>query len=56
MKKKTFDCVELQDKAGERIHDEQKGMTFEERVAYWKERNRRFLEEIAQAKAKRKTA
>ena len=56
MKKKKFDCVEMQDKAGEQIHEETKNMTLEERLAYWKEKDRLLLERREQLRAKRKTA
>ena len=56
MKKKTFDCVEMQDKAGAEIYEETKDMTFEEQLAYWKEQDRLLVERREQARAKRQTA
>ena len=37
--KKTFDCVEMMHEGGARIHEELKGMTREEKVAYWRARD-----------------
>jgi hypothetical protein len=45
MKTKIFDCVEMQHRGGQRIHEATKNMTFEQKVAYWQERNRQFREE-----------
>jgi hypothetical protein len=45
MKTKTFDCVEMQHRGALRIHETTKDMTFEQKVAYWRERDRRFKEE-----------
>jgi len=44
MAKKRFDCVELQHKGGDRIYEATKGMTHEQLLAWWEERNRRFRE------------
>ena len=38
-KNKDFDCVEMQDREALRIHEELKGKTREEQLAYWRERN-----------------
>lgn len=35
-KNKDFDCVEMQDRAALRIHEELKGKTREEQLAYWR--------------------
>ena len=48
MKTKTFDCVEMQHRGAERIHEATKDMTFEQKVAYWRERSRQFREEQEQ--------
>jgi hypothetical protein len=45
MKTKTFDCVEMQHRGAVRIHEATKGMTLEQKVAYWRERSRQFREE-----------
>lgn len=37
--KKSFDCVKMKHKAGLRIHDELKGKTREEQLAYWKHKD-----------------
>lgn len=39
-KNKEFDCVEMQDRAALRIHETLKGMTREEELAYWRERDK----------------
>ena len=39
MKTKTFDCVEMKRKAAIRIHEQLKGMSLEEKVAYWQKRH-----------------
>ncbi len=38
MKKKDFDCVEMQDRAALRIHETLKGLTREQELAYWRQR------------------
>ncbi len=38
-KKKAFDCVEMKHEGGLRIHEALKGMTREEKMAYWRERD-----------------
>ncbi len=43
--KKSFDCVEMKRRGAQRIHEIIKDMTFEEKVAYWRERSRQFREE-----------
>ena len=45
MKTKTFDCVEMKRRGSQRIHEAIKDMTFEQKVAYWRDRSRRFREE-----------
>lgn len=37
--KKSFDCVEMMHEAALRIHEELKGKTREEQLAYWRLRN-----------------
>jgi hypothetical protein len=44
-KTKTFDCVEMKRRGSLRIYETTKDMTFEEEVAYWRERSRLFREE-----------
>jgi len=41
MKKRNneFDCVEMMHEGGLRIHEELKGKTREEQLAYWRARN-----------------
>ena len=38
-KRKDFDCVEMMHEGGLRIHEELKGKTREEKLAYWRERD-----------------
>jgi hypothetical protein len=45
MKTKTFDCVEMKRQGSQRIYEAVKDMTFEQEVAYWRERSRQFREE-----------
>jgi hypothetical protein len=56
MKKKAFECVELQHEAGEKIMEKMRGMSIEEQVAYWKERPRLLREERAASRKARKRA
>jgi len=49
--KKTFDCVELQHRAGERVFRYLAGMTGEENDAYWRERRRLLREHQAELRA-----
>ena len=43
MKTKEFDCVEMKRRGAERIYQEVKDLSFEEKVAYWERANQRFL-------------
>jgi hypothetical protein len=45
MKTKTFDCIEMKRRGSQRIYEAIKDMTFEQKVAYWRERSRQFREE-----------
>ncbi len=54
MKTKTFDCVEMQHRGAQRIHEATKNMTLEQKVAYWQERDRLFREEQERLAAKRR--
>jgi len=54
--KRKFDCVEMQDKAGEEIYEEIKDMTLEEELAYWREKSRLFAQEPSRPPSKRQTA
>jgi hypothetical protein len=51
MGQKRFGGVELQHKGGDRIYEATKGMTREELLAWWEERNRRFQEGRAARRA-----
>ena len=44
---KTFDCVEMKRVGTLRTYEKIKGMTLEQKVAYWRERNRLFHERRA---------
>ncbi len=44
-KTKTFDCVEMKRLGSQRIYEKIKDMTFEQKVAYWRQRSRLFREE-----------
>ena len=56
MKKKSFDCVEMQHQAADQIHEETKHMTREGRLAYWREASREFEEKVRRLRAERKSA
>lgn len=56
MAKKTFDCVDFQHTAGEKVMRKLESMTPEERAAYYARRRQEFLEMQRQARAKRETA
>jgi hypothetical protein len=56
MAKKRFDCVEQQHRGGERVYEATKGMTREERLAWWQERNREFLAAREARRAEREKA
>ena len=43
MKTKTFDCIEMKRKAAERIYEETKDFTLEQRIAYWQQKSDAFL-------------
>ena len=36
---KAFDCIEMKRRSSERIHERLKGLTIEERVAFWRKKN-----------------
>ena len=38
-KAKTFDCVEMKDRAAAKIRERLKGMSVDEQIAYWKRRS-----------------
>jgi len=43
MKTKTFDCVEMKRRDGQRVHERLKDMTVEQQVEYWRRRSEEFL-------------
>ncbi len=52
-RKKAFDCVELQHRAGEAIYEKTKDMTREEELAYWAERSAELRREQEELQRKR---
>jgi hypothetical protein len=44
MKIKTFDCVEMKRGAAQRIHEELKGLSLQEKVDYWRHRSQQLRE------------
>ncbi len=58
MRKKSFDCVELQHRGGERLMAELEGMTIEERVEYFRKHTQalRELQQRLRAKAEEPVA
>ncbi len=45
MKTKTFDCVEMKRRAAERIYQETKDLTLEQKTEYWQRRSEEFRRE-----------
>lgn len=56
MKTKTFDCIEMKRRGSQRIYETIKDMTFEQKVAYWREQSRQFREEQDRIGARAATA
>ena len=57
MRKKKFDCVEMQHQAQDQIYEETKHMTREELLAYWQQADREFVEKRRRLQApQRKSA
>ena len=52
MKTKTFDCVEMKRRGALRIHEITKDMTFEQKVAYLRDRSQQFRTEQERLAAK----
>ena len=42
MRKKTFDCVEMQHRAGDRLRKLTAGMTLEEELDFWRREAEKF--------------
>jgi hypothetical protein len=53
MKRKTFDCVELQHRGGERVQAKIAGMTREEELAFWAERTEALRQRLLAIRAER---
>ncbi len=45
MKTKTFDCVQMKRKAAARMHEQTRGLTLEQKIEYWRQRNEEFRAE-----------
>ena len=56
MKTKTFDCVEMKRQGSARLHEETKGLSFEEKVAFWEKKNRDFEVKVALRRAAKAAA
>ncbi len=52
---KTFDCVEMKRKAALRIHEQLKGKSREEKIAYWQKRHQEIQKECEEMKNSPKT-
>lgn len=50
MKTKTFDCVEMKRKAAQRINEETKDFSLDQRIAYWQKKSDEFLEKQKERK------
>ena len=50
---KPFDCVEMKRKAQEILYEKFKGLSSEEKLRYWQEREKEFKKEIEVAKAQK---
>lgn len=42
MRKKSFDCVEMQHQAGDRLREQTAGMTLEEELDFWRREAEKF--------------
>ena len=52
MKSKTFDCVEMKRKGSRKVYEAVNGMSLDQEIEYWRQRN----EEMHRWLEKRKTA
>jgi hypothetical protein len=55
-KKKEFGCVEMMHKAAQAVQAVTDPMTFEEKVAYWKQQSREFRKEMSARRKIRKSS
>jgi len=55
MTTKTFDCVEMKRQGAERLQEKLAGMTRDERLAYWAERNEQFKAKCAKRREERES-
>ena len=53
-KAKSFDCVEMMHQAAQAVQSVTAKMTFQEKVAYWREQSREFRREMAGRRKTRK--
>jgi len=51
MKTKTFDCVEMNRAAAERIHGALKNMKPDEKLEYWRKRSQELRREVERSRA-----
>ena len=56
MRKKTFDCVEMQHRGGDHVRRLTASMTLEEELAFWRRETETFRKEQAEAKARLENA
>jgi len=50
MKTKTFDCVEMKHKAGQRIYRRLKGKSVEEQIEFWRKIEEKYRRREAKAR------
>ena len=57
MKTKTFDAVDMKRRGAERIYDETKGMTIEQELEYWRQRDEelRQHQELVRSKVSKRS-
>lgn len=48
MKTKTFDCVKMKHRGGDRIYEQIKGLTLDQKIEYWKRRSQEVRREQEQ--------
>ena len=56
MRTKTFDCVEMKRRGGEKIYEELKDKSIEEQIAYWQQKNEEFRQFIDSVREKHRAA
>lgn len=53
-KKKTFDCVEMKRRGGDRVYQRLKDLSQEEQIEYWRKRTEELRREQEEARARLK--